>query len=90
MAESSTQVRLLQHHLRQAGMMLSEGQLDAASSHLDAALAIDPASLAALALRETRCPCFRAFRSERRRRGFVDRFRATDTATTISRADRDG
>jgi hypothetical protein len=33
-------------------MMLTAGQLDAASAHLDAALAIDPASLAALALRE--------------------------------------
>lgn len=52
MAESSTPVRLLQHHLRQAGMHLAAGQLDEAATHLDAALAIDPASLAALALRE--------------------------------------
>ena len=52
MAESSTQVRLLQHHLRQSGTLLASGQLDAAAEHLDAALAIDPASLAALTLRE--------------------------------------
>ena len=52
MAESSTSVRLLQHHLRQCGMLLATGQLDAAAAHIDAALAIDPASLAALTLRE--------------------------------------
>ena len=52
MAESSTSVRLLQHHLRQCGMLLATGQLDSAAAHVDAALAIDPASLAALTLRE--------------------------------------
>jgi hypothetical protein len=51
MAESSS-VRLLQHHLRQAGALIASRQLDAASTHIDAALAIDPASLAALTLRD--------------------------------------
>ena len=51
MAESSS-VRLLQHHLRQAGALIASRQFDAASTHVDAALAIDPASLAALTLRD--------------------------------------
>jgi hypothetical protein len=51
MAESSS-VRLLQQHLRQAGTLLAARQFDAALKHIDAALAIDPASLAALTLRD--------------------------------------
>src|SRR5678815_2112082 len=51
MAESSS-VRLLQQHLRQADALLAARQLDSASKHIDAALAIDPASLAALTLRD--------------------------------------
>lgn len=52
MSESSTPVRLLQHHLRMAGARLAAREFDAAAEHIDAALAIDPASLAALTLRE--------------------------------------
>ena len=51
MAESSSSVRLLQQHLRQAGTALAARQFDAAAAQIDAALAIDPASLAALTLR---------------------------------------
>jgi hypothetical protein len=38
--------------LRQAGALLAARQFDEASTHIDAALAIDPASLAALTLRD--------------------------------------
>jgi hypothetical protein len=51
MAESSS-VRLLQQHLRQAGASLAAREYETASTHIDAALAIDPASLTALTLRE--------------------------------------
>lgn len=52
MADSSTSVRFLQHHLRQAGALLASRDLDAAAAHIEAALAIDPASPAALTLRQ--------------------------------------
>ena len=52
MPESSTSVRYLQHHLRQAGTLLAAKEFGAASAHIDAALAIDPGSLAAQTLRE--------------------------------------
>src|SRR5687767_8773459 len=52
MAESSSRVRLLQHHLRQAGISLATHQLDAASEHINAALTVDPGSAAAITLRE--------------------------------------
>jgi hypothetical protein len=51
MAESNS-VRLLQHHLRQAGTLLAARQFENASSHVDAALMIDPMSPAALTLRD--------------------------------------
>ena len=65
MADSSTSVRFLQHHLRQAGALLASKELGAASAHIDAALAIDPGSLAALTLRERLEAC-RASDSSRR------------------------
>jgi len=51
MAESNS-VRLLQHHLRQAGTLLAARELDSAATHLAAALEIDPMSPAALTLRD--------------------------------------
>jgi hypothetical protein len=52
MAESSTSVRLVKHHLRQAGALLAARELDSAAAHVDAALAIDPDALPALTLRD--------------------------------------
>src|SRR6187455_1484345 len=52
MVESSTSVRLVKHHLRQAGALLAARELDSAAAHVDAALAIDPDALPALSLRD--------------------------------------
>src|SRR5688500_1926247 len=51
MAESSSRVRLLQHHLRQAGISLATHQLDTAAEHTVATLPIDPEPAAAITLR---------------------------------------
>ena len=59
MSDTVNPVHVLQHHLRQAGALIAAKQYDSARAHIDAALALDPASLAALTLRdriETRRP----------------------------------
>ena len=52
MPETANPVRQLQTHLRQAGALIAARQFDEASEHIDHALALDPASLAALTLRD--------------------------------------
>jgi hypothetical protein len=52
MSDTRNPVFVLQHHLRQAGALIAGRQYDEAAAHIDKALAIDPASLAALTLRD--------------------------------------
>lgn len=52
MADKSSSVRVLQQHLRQAGECLGAGDFEGANGHVDAALVVDPSSLAALSLRD--------------------------------------
>lgn len=52
MSDGSHSVRSLQQHLRRAGALLAQQQFDAACAAVDDALALDPASLPAQALRE--------------------------------------
>ena len=52
MAEGSDRVRTVREHLRRAAALLNEGRVAAALGEADAALALDPASLPAQALRE--------------------------------------
>jgi hypothetical protein len=52
MAETTNPVRKVHYHLRRAGALLATRQFDEALAAVDAALEIDPASLAAQAMRE--------------------------------------
>jgi len=58
MAETTNPVRKVHYYLRRAGALLATRQFDEALAAVDAALEIDPASLAAQAMREpfTRIP----------------------------------
>ena len=52
MSDSANPVRQFKNHLREAGALIASRRYDEATRHVDAALALDPASLAALTLRE--------------------------------------
>lgn len=50
--EDLNPIQTIRRHLREASQRLAEGQVEAAKSELEAALALDPANVTALALRE--------------------------------------